>query len=590
MSRFDISDEELSGPKVDRRTTIKLLGLGGTAGLAGLAGCTGSSDGGSDGGSTPEGGTESGDGGGDGGDGGDGSSSTETEDSGSSSDKYGGRLQAGWNTGEISQISPTWITIGINAQVMANIHNALVQTTPQLEVVPDLASDWTVENQTKYTFDLREGVRFHNGEEFTAEDVRYTIQQIFEQDSPIKPKMSPLQQWDDGGVVVVDDYTVELNFSEPYAPAITTLARGDGRGSTVINQTAVEEMGWDQYKLTPVGTGPFQVTEHNVGSLVKLDKFDDYFQGYWAEQEGNDLPYLDGVDIRPIPEPSSRVNALRGGDIDFMNFVPLENLSTLDSANSITTQSGPGGGYIGLVLNEQNEMFQDPQVRQGIAKMVDQETFVQDAYFGNEHVADGPIGPIHGWVFRDDKPQTQAYAPEEGRQMLEDAGAWPPSFSIMTDAAGLRGARTMRQLLNEEGFEVEVDQVTTATYNERLRDWNYETTLSGNAVDLDPDPALRLFFMPREMSGSINFWGYDPRQHSIQAAQENLIDMFQQQLSELDREERRSMWHQIEDIIIEDAPFAFTHHTKPWFAYRNSVKNYLPHGINRDFHTTWLDR
>jgi len=557
---------------------MKLLGMTGTGGMAGLAGCASDED---------QGGTETETGAAEG------ETDDETADTESQSNKYGGRLRAGWNTGEISQISPTWITIGINAQVMANVHNALVQTTPELEIVPDLAKDWTVEDQTKYTFELRESVTFHNGDEFTAEDVRYTIRQIFEQNSPIKPKMSPLEQWDDGGVVVVDDYTVELNFKEPYAPAITTLARGDGRGSTVISKTAVEEMGWDQYKVTPVGTGPFQVDEHNVGSLVKLDKFDDYFQGYWAEQEGNELPYLDGVDIEPTPDPASRVNAIRSGDIHFMNFVPVQNLSTLEDDDMVTTNSGPGGGYIGLVLNGTKEKFHDPEVRLGIAKMVDQEAFVDSAYFGNEHVADGPIGPIHGWAFREDKPDHQAYAPEEGKQMLEEADAWPPSFSIMADASGLRGAKAMRQILNEQGFDVEVDQVTSATASDRLRKADYETTMSGNAVDLDVDPALRLFFLPREMGGSINYWGYDPRegknQKSIPRAQEDLIDLFQEQLSVLDRDERAKLWHEIEDILIEDAPFAFTHHTKPWFAYRNSVKGYAPHGINRDFHTTWLD-
>lgn len=582
MSHSDITDEDLSGPKVDRRTTLKLLGLSGSAGMAALAGCSGGGT--NEGGTTAEATTTTG-GGGD--------STTEAGDDETTqaqSDKYGGRLQAGWNTGEISQISPTWITIGINAQVMANIHNALVQTTPELEVVPDLAKDWEVEDQTKFTFHLREGVKFHNGDDFTAEDVKYTIQQIFEQDSPIKPKMSPLEQWDDGGVVVVDDYTVQLNFSKPYAPAITTLARGDGRGSTVINKTAVEEMGWDQYKVTPVGTGPFEVAEHELGTIIKLDKFDDYFQGYWAEQEGNDLPYLDGVDIRPIPEPASRVNAIRSGDIDFMNFVPLQNLSTLKQAGDVKAQSGPGGGYIGLVLNGAKEKFHDPKVRLGIAKMVDQEAFVKSAYFGNEHVADGPIGPIHGWAYRDEKPNHQAYAPEEGKKMLEEAGAWPPSFSIMTDAEGLRGAKAMRQLLNKEGFEVEIDQVTSATADERLRSLDYETTLSGNAVDLDVDPALRLFFMPPDMGGSINFWGYDPRENSIPDAKNKLIDLFNEQLTVMDREERKKLWWEIEDIIIKDAPFAFTYHTKPWFAYKDYVKGYMPHGINRDFHTVWLDK
>ncbi|MFB6185460.1 MAG: ABC transporter substrate-binding protein, partial [Halobacteriaceae archaeon] len=505
------------------------------------------------------------------------------------SEKYGGRLVAGWNTGEIQNLSPTWITIGINAQIMANAFNALVQTTPKLEIVPDLAKDWTVEDKTTFVFNLREGVKFHNGTEFTAQDVYYTIEQIFKQNSPVKPKMAPLKQYDQGGVRVIDDYTVELNFDKPYGPALPVLARGDGRGSTIINKQAVEKMGWKQYKVKPVGTGPFKIVEHNVGSKVTLDKFDDYFQGYWAEQEGAELPYLDGIDIKPLPKASTRVNAIKGGDLDFLNLVPVQNLQSLQKNENVSIKSGPGGGYTGLVLNGDKDKFTDPKVRLGIAKLVDQKSFVKQAFFGKQHVAEGPIAPAHGWAFREDKPDFQAYNPEKGKQMLKEAGMWPMSFSIMASPSNIRQARVMRQLLIDDGLEVEVEQVPSASYDKRLRNWDYETAISGNAVDLDPDAALYLFFLPRDMGGSINFWGYKPLKNGIKAA-EKLPELLQKQRETVDRDKRRQIFHKIEDILIKDAGFAFTHHYKPWVAYTSNVKGYKPHPINRDFHTVWLDQ
>lgn len=552
MSFDDISDDDLSGPVVDRRTTVRILGAMGVTGLAGLVGPAGAE-------STVDGNVAD--------------QGTQTP----STDQRGGRLQAGWFTGSIDNLDPSYITVGINAQVMANIFNGLVEATSELEIVGDLAKDWTVENKTSYTFELHEGVTFHDGNEFTADDVKFTINRIFEEDTPVKPKMEPLQPVDEGGVTVIDDYTVQLNFEQPYAPALATLARGDGRGSTIVSKEAIEEMGSQQYQMTPVGTGPFEVTDHQVGENITLDAFDDYFE---TDEDGNQIPYLDGIDINLIPEAGTMVNALRSGNIDFANEIPLQNLDQVEPAEGVRVVSGPGAGWIGLGMNEEREPFDQRTVRRGIAKSVNSEEFVQSAYFSNAHVAQGPIGPAHEWIFREDKPDDQNYTPEEGERLLRDAGVYGESFELLTQQRDVRAAKSMRQQLTRAGFDVNIEQVTTSTYWERYENGEYDTVVSGNAVDLDPDPALYLFFYTRDEGGVFNWVNY---------SNEDLNELFDEQRTTIDREARKEILWQIEDIIIADAPHAYTHHEKPYMAASERVQGYVPHPVNRDFHTVWIE-
>lgn len=547
----EITDEDLSGPVVDRRTTMKLLGGVGVAGLSGLAGCNSST--------------------------GEGEQPT-TNDEGGGSAQSGGRLQVGWTLGEVESLDPTFSVSGTEHPIFANIHSGLVKTTSDLDVVGDLAKDWTVENKTSFTFELREGVKFHNGAEYTAEDNEFAIERIFESDAG-SYRIDPLKPPEDGGVNVIDDYTLQLNFEQPYAGALKVFADGDAMPGVPINEEALEEVGEEQFKLTPVGTGPFEVAEHESGSHILLEGFDGYFE---TDDAGNQLPYLDEVKIRFIPEPASLVSALRGGDIEFVNRIPVENIDTLKQADGVEVLlSGKAGGWTGLVLNGTRELFKSQKTRLAIAKAIDNEKFVQDAYFGNHHVADGPIAPVHSWAFREEKPDHQAYAPDEAEQMLKETGAYGSSFSIMTTPEKLRASKVIRKQLNQAGFDVTINQVTGATYGERLVTTDYDTIIAGNGVDTDLSPALFPFLMPPDEGGAINFWGYQPS--------EKLQELLREQKRTPDREKRKEILHEIEDRLISDAGFAFTHHAKPWMATATHVKGYQKHPKRRDLETLWLE-
>lgn len=554
----EFKGEALSGPVVDRRTTLALLGA---AGLSGLAGCSGTDGGGS-------------------------TDSTEEEDEDSPTatatsvgPSIGGTLQAGWFTGSIDNLDPPYISDQKVFPVMANIFNGLVWLNDDLTIRGDLATDWSVTNDGKtFTFNLREGVTFHNGTEFTAEDVRYTIDRTISEETPAAPKLEPLKPVDDGGVIIKDDYTVQLNFVSAYAPALIYLTRGPGRAATVVCKEAIEEMGSDQYNVAPVGTGPFQVTEHEVGNTLMLEAYDDYFK---TDDDGNALPYLDAVEISPVSDPSSIVNALRGEDIHFASSVPLQKASNIENSSEASLVKMPGVNFSGLSLNNEREPFTSKKVRQGIAKLIDNEAFVKDTFFGNALPDTGPLNKGTEWVWREEKPSDQDYNPEEGKRMLEEQGAANASFEITTTKGGLRSAKVIRQQLNDGGLDVEINQVTSGTFGDLLFDSDFDATIIGSGGDPDPDQSLYNFFRLPDEDGVWNFMNYQNQE---------VHDMLGEQRQQLKRSERKKTLHNVEDQLIKDVPFAFLYHEDDIAGKRSQVKGFDRIPGLRYFETVWLDQ
>lgn len=550
----DIDVDNLDGPEIDRRTTVKLLSA---AGMGGLAGCTG---GGGEGDSSGEGDSES------------------ESDAESSEISQGGRLDAAWFTGSIDSLDPPYISVGQFFQAAANIFSGLVTLSEDLSVRGDLAKNWTVEdNGATITFDLREDVTFHNGDEFTAEDVAYTIRRTIGEETPAAGKLNGLQSLDDGGIEIVDDYTITLRWGQPNAVALIYLTRGPGRAATIVNQNAIEEMGAEQYAVEPVGTGPFEVASHDVGNELVLDAYDDYFE---TDENGIQLPYLDGVTVRPIPEPSSVVNALQSGDVQFSNLIPLENVSQIENADSVTKLQAPGVNWYGFAMNQSRDPFGSRDVRMGIAKSIDNDAFNEAAYFGNALSARGPINRATQWVYREDKPDAQAYDPEAGQEMIEAAGVDGASFSILASESDLRQAKAMRQQLNSAGFDVEIDQVTSSTYWDRYANLDYDTTISGSVGDPDPDQSLWNFYRLPDEDGVWNWVDYES---------ETTHQLLAEQRQSLDREQRASILQELEDQLIQDVPHAYLSHQRDIGALRNDVKGFVHTPFTRHFHRVYLD-
>ncbi|MEM6528940.1 MAG: ABC transporter substrate-binding protein, partial [Chloroflexota bacterium] len=201
---------------------------------------------------------------------------------------------------EVAGLSPDDSGPTVQLVVITNIHNALVEVDENYELEPVLAESFEVtEDGLQYTFNLREGVLFHDGEEFTSEDVKYTFEYYGD------PENGAVTGSDYANVESIDtpdDYTVVINLSEPNAAFLTITAT-----NFIVPAHYHSEVGEEVYRTAPIGTGAFQLTEWRPAEFTELAAFDDHFRG---------RPNIDVLRLDVVPEPSVRAIALETGDAD----------------------------------------------------------------------------------------------------------------------------------------------------------------------------------------------------------------------------------------------------------------------------------
>jgi len=357
-----------------------------------------------------------------------------------------------------------------------------------------------------------------------------------------------------------------------------------GSAGAVVSQGALEEMSEEQFKLTPVGTGPFRVESHELGSTMELVRHEGYHK---TDDDGTQLPYLDELTVEPISEHPTRINALQADDIQFTNWVQSSQAAKVDGAQNLTLHQMMGPNFGGLAFNHDREPFGSRTVRRAIAKVIDRERYVKEAFLDRAQPDTGVYSPAHEWVYRDEfgdasgqKPPDQQYAPEEARELLRDAGVTDIEFTLPMAPPNRRKTQVMRNILNDElgevGWSFEVEMFDIPTIFERLGAGNYDLMIFGDSVIPDPGNIVFSAFGPTD--GSNNWWGYT-----------DVVDLIQRQQTELDRETRKELLWEIEDKLITDAAWAFCEHEEMLSGHNQTVGGYEHIGIVMRLRDVWLD-
>ncbi|GIX48597.1 MAG: ABC transporter substrate-binding protein [Candidatus Tectimicrobiota bacterium] len=472
----------------------------------------------------------------------------------------GGHLKAGWNLDQFAILDPAFINVTEQMQAAANIFSGLVHIDAALTPQPELAERWEVSaDGRQWTFQLRRGVRFHDGAPFSADDVLFTYQRTNDPKvgSIHRPRLANIE-----AVTKLGAYEVQFTLKSPSAAfLIATLSRFPARAMTIVSRTALEKMGPQQYKVTPVGTGPFRVKEHIVGQRLVLERFPDYFI------EGK--PKLDMVTIVPVPEAETAVAALRTGEVQFLNNVQAQFLPLLEADPGVTVLQGPDPGFQALILNQKTVLaFRDRRVRLAIAKAIDRETLAKRGYFGRVQPDTGPIPAAQKLYWRPEKLTTspQAYDPEAAKRLWQEAGVGSLKVKLLTSVVrgNLRGAQVLKPLLEQVlPITLDIEQVDPSVYFKRQVAGDFETLLGGSGADLDPNDSIRDFF---PTGAKFNSFGY---------SNPEVDALVEQQFRELDVQKRIALVHRAEDLIMADAPMAFTHHLIEYLAMRKEVKGFV---------------
>ncbi|MFQ5828154.1 MAG: ABC transporter substrate-binding protein [Candidatus Methylomirabilia bacterium] len=468
-------------------------------------------------------------------------------------------LVAGWNLDQIEQLDPAFINTTEQMQIATNIFSGLVYADHNLVPRGDLAEGWEVSRGGRdWTFQLRKGVKFHDGSDFTADDVLFTYNRTS------NPKVGSIHRRRLAEIDRVEKLgTYQVRFRLKSASAafpMAALSRFPARAMAIVSRTALEKMGREQYNVTPVGTGPFRVVEHKVGSRLVLERFDDYFiQG---------KPKLKRITIIPVPEPETAVAALRTGEIQFHNRPPSQFLDVLRRDPDLVIMEGPDPGFQSLELNQDRvEAFKDVRVRLAIAKAIDRDELAKRGYFGRVLPDVGPIPAAQKLYFREQKRQisAQRYDPDAAVRLWDEAKVGKLKLTLLTSIVrgNLRGAQVLKPLIEQVlPIEFRVEQADPSVYFQRGRQGKYEAYLAGSGADVDPNDSLRDFFITK---AKFNRFGYS----------NPTVDLIiEEQFREADTQRRVALVHLAEDLVMADCPLAFTHHLIEFVAMRKEVKNF----------------
>jgi len=359
----------------------------------------------------------------------------------------------------------------IDRVVFANIYEGLIKVNSQGEFIPGLATQWTVSPCGKiYTFQLRKGVIFHNGEAFNAAVARWNIERARGEGT-----VNPHPEYFAGieNIATPDDATLVLTLKDVDALFIAHMAEGDA--------VMLPMQGHENAKSNPVGTGPFKFVKWVRGDRVEMERFD----GYWNPQ----LPYLDRVTFKFIGDASAQIAALKAGDIDVIGYIAApESAMALDKDSRFKVSAGTTTGEVIMSTNNKAAPFDNQKVRQAMACAIDRQTVVDLVMFGYGTPIGSHWSPSTPYYV--DLTGKFAYNPDRARKLLAEAG-YPDGFEATIKLPAIysyskRAGEVIADMLGKVGIRLNIEIVEWGQWIERIfKKKEYQLTMIGHVEAWD---------------------------------------------------------------------------------------------------------
>ncbi len=454
-----------------------------------------------------------------------------TGSTGAGSMKPGGTLQAAL-TGEPDTLDPATSTIYTGAQVYDNIFSKLIDIDADGSLVGVLATDWSATDAKTWVFNLVDNATFHNGEAFTADDVKYTFERIL--DPNTASSYSPL--YDAIKTIEAASPTQAIfHLRSPFGPFLSNLANN----GEIVNQKAVEAA---DPARNPVGTGPFKFVEWVQGDHITLQKFDGYFK--------TGKPYLDGIEFKFLLVDQGRIDGLSSGELNWVDAVPLQSLSSLSTDPSFTYVTSATAGIPDfLALQTTKPPFDNKLVRQAVYWALDRTQIRDVAYSGAGEVGIEEVPTGSTW-FDGASPVTPDI--DKAKGLMSQAG-FPDGLEV--EFLGLpqypellKTGEVVREQLKQIGITMNIKPVDVSVWFNAFIKGNYQITSAYQERTIDPD---NFYSLVLRTGGAINTTFYS------NPAADALID---QARVETDDVTRAGLYQQLRQIIFEDVPLIFAHY------------------------------
>lgn len=441
-------------------------------------------------------------------------------------------------------LDPSMNLSSIRAQVGMSIFDSLVGRDPENRIVPELAESWKLLDDNTWQFRLRKGVVFHDGEPFNAEAVRFTVQRVLDpnQKSPNRANIAEISK-----IEVVDDFTVRLITRQPYAALLNRLI-----DFPILPPTYTAEKGDQNFAARPVGTGPFRFVELVRDDRMVVEAFDGHWRG---------APKIRRIIFRPIPEPFTRVAALRNGEVDLITNVPPNLARELERVSGIKVSPVPSTWIIYLGLNAFKKPLSDVRVRQALNYATDVDAIIKNVLEGNGRRTPGPFTPLmFGY---DPNVKGYSYDPAKAKRLLAEAG-YPDGLEITLDSPDGRyqGDKEIAEALagqwQKTGFKPKVQVAEWGAYFKRYLGKQFPDAyllgLGGPMQDAD------------ELYNLVSSKG-----RGLYYKNEKVDMLFDAGRSTMDPAKRRRIYSDLGKAMVEDATWVFLMQQVDIYAMRDRV-------------------
>ncbi|HYU20825.1 MAG TPA: ABC transporter substrate-binding protein [Chloroflexota bacterium] len=455
-------------------------------------------------------------------------------------------------------------------QGFEHVYESLTQYDEKLNVQPALAERWDVSSDgTQYTFFLRKDVKWHDGKEFTAADVKYWHERMM-----AKETVAPYKNWFDmiERIEVVDKNTARAILGKPYPPLLATFAAL--RGGAIVQEGAAEKM---NLATAAIGTGPWKLAEYVPQSHLKYAKNKDY----WNKE----LPYLDEMTMKITVDEDARVAALRAGQVDY-GFFSQEGADRLKPDKSITVVESPKAWLTVAQVNTSRKPFDDVRVRQALRLALDPKEIIQKAVSG----AAAPSGPVPtghtDWFIKPEDLKYQKPDYEKAKALLAEAGHPNLKFTILSSPQYpefVSTALVMQDAFKKIGVDAEVQQLEWGTFVKQVNAPNFDYDVEITARTFYPDPDHYMF--PYFHSKGVN----NPNQSYANSKVDELLEKGR---TVADPAQRHQAYFELQKVLEDELPHFWFYSGINIEAVRNYVKGYIPSFTGRRIFLkqTWLDR
>ena len=457
-----------------------------------------------------------------------------------------------------SRLNPILANDSASSEISDWLFNGLFKYDKNGNPIVDLAQSYEFKDQTTLIIKLKENVLWHDNTKFTAKDVIFTYEKIIDPKvfNSIKSNFQQVKS-----VKALDDYTIEVIYSQAYFKAIETWMVGILPYHLLKDE---ENLMTSSFNKNPIGTGSYKLKEFKQGQDIELIANDKYFEG---------RPNIDKILYQFLPDPNTSFLYLKQKKLDLGGLTPIQIDRQIDNdfKNKFTIIQKPSFAYSYLGFNLKNEKFKDIRIRQALSLAINRQEMVDILFFGYGKICNGPFLPDSFAYNENIKPITQDI--NKAKALLKDAGYDennPFTFELVTNTGNdtrINAAQILQYQLEKTGVKMSIKVMEWQAFlNTVVHPKKFQAVLLGWSLALMPD-AFPLWHSSSSKLGGFNLVSYE---------NEKVDKLIEQGSTTINRDELGNIYKEIFKIITDDLPYLFLYIPDAITVINKDIKNVEP--------------